>query len=36
VFSGMIPDAMESYRQVLEDRGMEVGMHGSIMFGRLK
>lgn len=36
VFSCMIPEAMESYQQVLEDRGMVVGSQGSILFGRIR
>jgi hypothetical protein len=36
VFSGMVPDNLGSYQQVLEDRGMQVGAQGSILFGRLR
>jgi hypothetical protein len=36
VFSCMIPDEMQSYKDVLMDRGMEMGAHGSILFGRIK
>ena len=35
VFSCMIPEEMKSYREVLMDRGMEVGAKGSILFGRI-
>jgi hypothetical protein len=35
VFSCMIPEEMQSYKDVLMDRGMEVGAKGSILFGRI-
>ena len=31
--SSIIPDAMESYREVLKDMGYETGEHGVTMFG---
>ena len=36
VFSCMIPEEMQSYLEVLLDRGMEVGSKGSILFGRIR
>jgi hypothetical protein len=36
VFSCMIPEAMQSYQEVLIDRGMEIGGQGAILFGRIR
>jgi hypothetical protein len=34
--SSMIPDTMESYREVMEDKGYVIGSQGSIIFGKMR
>lgn len=36
VISSMVPDNLESYKEVLLERYAQVGNHGSILFGRIK